>query len=105
RELKFASEQYFKKEISADSLQETEKDLRKTHWNTQRDHGTDFITSNEFSFYHTVLDTAILLNAIPARYYNLALLPLDTRGYQGAETKPSLENLVEAARRIRYEAI
>ena len=89
RELKFASEKYFRKEISADELQKTAKDLRTIHWNTQQDYRIDFISSNDFSFYDNVLDTAVLLNAIPHRYLNLALSPLDTyfamaRGYQGA---------------------
>ena len=32
RELKFASEQYFRKEIEAGELLQTAKELRKTHW-------------------------------------------------------------------------
>ncbi|WP_349945926.1 5-methyltetrahydropteroyltriglutamate--homocysteine S-methyltransferase [Lacrimispora sp. BS-2] len=89
RELKFASEKYFRREISADELQATAKSLRSTHWYTQQNHRIDFIPSNDFSLYDNVLDTAVLLNAIPARYRNLALSPLDTyfamaRGYQGA---------------------
>ena len=32
RELKFALEKYFRKEISADELTQTAKELRKTHW-------------------------------------------------------------------------
>ena len=47
-----------------------------------------FIPSNDFSFYDTTLDTAVLLNIIPSRYRKLGLSPLDTyfamaRGYQG----------------------
>lgn len=89
RELKFASEKYFKKEISVNELQATARNLRSTHWNTQKNHGIGFIPSNDFSFYDTVLDTAVLLNVIPARYRNLELPPIDTyfamaRGYQGA---------------------
>ncbi|WP_024293117.1 5-methyltetrahydropteroyltriglutamate--homocysteine S-methyltransferase [Lacrimispora indolis] len=89
RELKFSSERYFKEEISSDELQTIAGNLRSTHWNTQQNHGIDFIPSNDFSFYDTVLDTAVLLNVIPARYRSLALPPLDTyfamaRGYQGA---------------------
>ena len=51
RELKFASEKYFKKEITADELLQTGKELRKIHWNTQKEAGIDFISSNDFSFY------------------------------------------------------
>ena len=88
RELKFASEKYFRKEISEEQLKETAKELRKTHWNMQKNAGIDFISSNDFSFYDTVLDTAVLLNIIPERYKELDLSEIDTyfamaRGYQG----------------------
>ncbi len=88
RELKFASEKYFRKEVSEEQLKETAKELRKTHWNMQKNAGIDFISSNDFSFYDTVLDTAVLLNIIPERYKELDLSEIDTyfamaRGYQG----------------------
>ena len=88
RELKFASEKYFRKESSEEQLKETAKELRKTHWNMQKNAGIDFISSNDFSFYDTVLDTAVLLNIIPKRYKELDLSEIDTyfamaRGYQG----------------------
>lgn len=88
RELKFASEKYFRGEISAADLQETAKSLRAAHIAAQRKNGVDFIPCNDFSFYDTVLDAAVLLGAVPARYKALGLSPLDTyfamaRGYQG----------------------
>lgn len=89
RELKFASEKYFKKEITADELLQTGKELRKIHWNTQKEAGIDFISSNDFSFYDILLDTAVLFGIVPKRYKELNLSELDTylamaRGYQGA---------------------
>ena len=89
RELKFASEKYFRKEIGAEELQATAKALRKTHWTTQKQAGIDYITSNDFSFYDMVLDTAMLLGIVPKRYRELRVSELDTyfamaRGYQGA---------------------
>ncbi len=88
RELKFASEKYFRKEITADSLLETAKNIRLENWNVQKENGIDFIPSNDFSFYDNMLDTAVLLNAVPERYKALDLPELDTyfamaRGYQG----------------------
>ncbi len=87
RELKFASEKYFKKELGAGELLQTSKKLRETHWITQKNAGIDFISSNDFSFYDMVLDTAVLLGIIPRRYKELNLSELDTyfamaRGYQ-----------------------
>ncbi len=88
RELKFASEKYFKKEITAEELLQTGKELRKTHWNTQKNAGIDYISCNDFSYYDMMLDTAVLFNIIPERYKELNLPELDTyfamaRGYQG----------------------
>lgn len=89
RELKFASEKYFRKEIEAEELQQIAETLRKTHWRIQKEAGIDYISSNDFSFYDMTLDTAVLLNIIPKRYKELELSGLDTyfamaRGYQGA---------------------
>lgn len=88
RELKFASEKYFRGEISAEELQNTAKELRSTHWQLQQENGISLIPVNDFSFYDNMLDTAVLLNAVPERYRTLSLSPLDTyfamaRGYQG----------------------
>ena len=88
RELKFAEEKYFRKEITAEELQNTAESLRKKHWNLQKDNVIDFIASNDFSFYDNMLDTAVLLNAVPERYKALKLSALDeyfamARGYQG----------------------
>ena len=89
RELKFAVEKYFKKESSKDELFAVAKSLRKTHWQSQKDAGIDFISCNDFSFYDNVLDTAVLFNVVAKRYKALKLDSLDeyfaqARGYQGA---------------------
>lgn len=88
RELKFASEKYFKKEITTEELLQTGKTLRKTHWNTQKKAGIDYISCNDFSYYDMLLDTAVLFGIIPRRYKELNLSETDTyfamaRGYQG----------------------
>ena len=87
RELKFTTEAYFKNEISVEELSAKSKILRQEYWNKQKDAGIDIIPSNDFSYYDNLLDAAFLLNAIPKRYKELGLLPLDTyfamaRGYQ-----------------------
>ena len=90
RELKFASEKFFKGEISETELQQTAADIRKYGWQKQVQAGIDFIPSNDFSFYDNLLDTAFLLGAVPARYKELGLSDLETyfaaaHGYQGAK--------------------
>ena len=87
RELKFASEKYFKGDITKNELLEVAKTLRKEHWNVQKENAIDHIASNDFSFYDNVLDTAVLFNVIPAKYKELGFEELDTyfamaRGYQ-----------------------
>lgn len=88
RELKFASEKYFRGEISSEELAKTAAGLRKDNWQQQKDCGINYIPSNDFSFYDTMLDLAVLLNAVPKCYKELNLSDLDTyfamaRGYQG----------------------
>lgn len=89
RELKFVLERYFRKELSLNELQETARTLKLEHWNVQKQCGIHYISSNDFSFYDNMLDTAVLLNVIPACYKGLNLDELNTyfamaRGYQGA---------------------
>ncbi|WP_028518492.1 5-methyltetrahydropteroyltriglutamate--homocysteine S-methyltransferase [Ruminococcus flavefaciens] len=88
RELKFASEKYFRGEIKVSELEEAAKTIRLYNLKLQKNSGVDIIPSNDFSFYDGVLDTAFLLNAVPERYTALGLSKLDTyfaaaRGYQG----------------------
>lgn len=88
RELKFATEKYFKNELSEEELVKTAKEIRCYGWEKQKEAGIDFISSNDFSYYDNMLDTAVLFNIIPKRYKDLGLSEMGTyyamaRGYQG----------------------
>lgn len=88
RELKFATEKYFHGEISQKELQDTARTIRLENWKRQQEYGIRYLSSNDFSFYDNMLDTAVLWNAVPDIYRKLDLNPLDTyfamaRGYQG----------------------
>ncbi|MBP5284098.1 MAG: 5-methyltetrahydropteroyltriglutamate--homocysteine S-methyltransferase [Treponema sp.] len=88
RELKFASEKFFKGEITEEELKKTAASLRSYGWKKQQEAGITFIPSGDFSFYDNVLDTAFLLGAVPQRYTSLGLSDLETyfaaaHGYQG----------------------
>ena len=90
RELKFASEKFFKGEISEEELKKTAAAIRLYGWEKQEKAGISFIPSNDFSFYDNLLDTAFLLSVIPDRYKQLNLSELETyfvvaHGYQGAK--------------------
>ncbi len=88
RELKFASEKFFKGEISEAELQNVAAEIRQYGWQKQKAAGIDFIPSNDFSFYDNVLDTAFLFGIVPERYKSLNLSTLEkyfaaAHGYQG----------------------
>jgi len=88
RELKFASESFFKGDITEGELRQIAKNLRYYGWKRQKDAGITFIPSNDFSFYDNVLDTAFIFGVIPARYRDLGLGRIETyfaasHGYQG----------------------
>ena len=88
RELKFASEKYFRNEITEEELKETAAQLKKSRWERQKRSKIDQISSNDFSYYDMTLDAAVMFGIIPERYKELKLSELDTyfamaRGYQG----------------------
>lgn len=71
RQLKFASESYWRGEITNQKLKSTAKSLRKNHWELQTQEDLDYIPVGDFSFYDQVLDTSFLLGNIPARFQSL----------------------------------
>ena len=87
RELKFATEKYFRQEISEKELFQVGKDIRQKHWQALKTAGITEIPSNDFSLYDTTLDTAYLLNIIPETVKHSGLSALDqyfalARGHQ-----------------------
>jgi 5-methyltetrahydropteroyltriglutamate--homocysteine methyltransferase len=71
RELKKASEQFWAGKINRDALQKVAQQIRRENWQTQKDAGIDLIPSNDFSLYDHVLDTSLMVGAIPERYHQL----------------------------------
>ncbi|MGB3387301.1 MAG: 5-methyltetrahydropteroyltriglutamate--homocysteine S-methyltransferase [Pseudaminobacter sp.] len=68
RELKHALESYWSGRSSEQDLLDTAGRLRAANWAEQRDRGVTRIPSNDFSLYDQVLDTAVMVGAVPARY-------------------------------------
>ncbi len=68
RELKFATESFWRGESTEADLQKTAREIRIANWKQMSDAGIDLIPSNDFSFYDQVLDTIALVGAIPERY-------------------------------------
>lgn len=71
RELKKVLELFWAKKCSFSEVEEVASQLKKRHWNYQKEAGIGFISSNDFSLYDNMLDTAILLGAIPKRFQEL----------------------------------
>jgi 5-methyltetrahydropteroyltriglutamate--homocysteine methyltransferase len=91
RELKTALERYWSGKIDQQALLDVAADLRAETWARQRDLGVDHIPSNDFSLYDHVLDTSVMVGAVPALYgWRGGTVGLDTyfamaRGAQGEE--------------------
>ena len=68
RELKFATEGYWRGEVSAQELVEVGRRIRLDNWRLMQDAGIDLIPSNDFSLYDQVLDAIALVGAVPDRY-------------------------------------
>ncbi len=71
RELKKALESYWTGRSDVKALEKSADDLKIRHWKYQKDAGIEYISSNDFSFYDNMLDTAIMLGAVPKRFQNL----------------------------------
>ena len=78
RELKFASEKFFSGELDESGLLAVAKKIREDDLLAQKNAGISYISSNDFSFYDNVLDTAFLFGVIPQRYKDLGLSELET---------------------------
>ncbi len=89
RELKAALEKHWAGETSEAELLETAARLRAENWARQKVRGVTIIPSNDFSLYDQVLDTSVMVGAVPAIYgWHGGKVPLSTyfamaRGAQG----------------------
>lgn len=90
RELKKAVEGYWKGRVTADALRSTAAGLRRDTWRQLSDAGIDEVPTGDFSYYDHVLDTSVMVGAVPDRHREaVAADPLDgyfamARGTQDA---------------------
>lgn len=68
RELKRALEDHWAGKTDAPSLLAAAATLRADAWRRQGDLGVDHVPSNDFSLYDHVLDTSVMVGAIPTAY-------------------------------------
>jgi 5-methyltetrahydropteroyltriglutamate--homocysteine methyltransferase len=77
-------------------VERTASDLRARHWKLQKALGLDHIPSNDFSLYDHVLDTSVMVDAVPSRFRQsaeLSGLPLYfamARGFENGGAGPDL---------------
>jgi 5-methyltetrahydropteroyltriglutamate--homocysteine methyltransferase len=89
RELKIALESYWSGKSSESALLEAAAGLRAANWARQKSLGVTVIPSNDFTLYDHVLDTSVMVGAIPEIYgWKSGPVPLATyfamaRGAQG----------------------
>ncbi|GFO65006.1 5-methyltetrahydropteroyltriglutamate--homocysteine S-methyltransferase [Geomonas paludis] len=72
RELKKALEAYWSGASPAESLLATAQEIRARHWSMMKEAGLDQIPCNDFSLYDHMLDMAVTVGAIPARFRSIA---------------------------------
>ncbi|KEF20596.1 MULTISPECIES: 5-methyltetrahydropteroyltriglutamate--homocysteine S-methyltransferase [Streptomyces] len=68
RELKKAIEGYWKGRVTADALMETARGLRRANWRQLVDAGVHEVPTGDFSYYDHVLDTSVMVGAVPDRH-------------------------------------
>ncbi|MCF6522635.1 5-methyltetrahydropteroyltriglutamate--homocysteine S-methyltransferase [Streptomyces sp. JJ36] len=68
RELKKAVEGYWKGRVTAGALRETAKDLRRSVWRQLAEAGIDEVPTGDFSYYDHMLDTSVMVGAVPERH-------------------------------------
>ncbi|MFK0232566.1 5-methyltetrahydropteroyltriglutamate--homocysteine S-methyltransferase [Streptomyces vinaceus] len=68
RELKKAVEGYWKGRVTADALRRTAADLRRSNWRQLADAGITEVPTGDFSYYDHVLDTSVMVGAVPERH-------------------------------------
>ncbi|MEH6952133.1 5-methyltetrahydropteroyltriglutamate--homocysteine S-methyltransferase [Nitrobacter sp. NHB1] len=95
RELKTALESYWSGKSNETALLEAAAGLRAVNWARQKSLGVTVIPSNDFTLYDHVLDTSVMVGAIPEIYgWKSGPVPLATyfamaRGAQGGDHDPS----------------
>ncbi len=93
RELKVALEAYWRGELSGAELERAARALHRRQLVDAAAAGIDVLPSNDFSLYDHVLDTALLVGAIPDRFRHLerGSLELLFAMARGTDTAPPLE--------------
>ncbi|HJE03098.1 5-methyltetrahydropteroyltriglutamate--homocysteine S-methyltransferase [Aliarcobacter thereius] len=91
RELKRVLEEFWAKKVDFNEVEFISKNLRQRHWTYQKEAKIDFISSNDFSLYDNMLDTTVLLGAIPKRFQGLKESELYFTMARGDDTRVAMQ--------------
>ncbi|WP_122611556.1 5-methyltetrahydropteroyltriglutamate--homocysteine S-methyltransferase [Pseudomonas viridiflava] len=68
RELKKAQEAFWKGELNEAGLRDVGRELRKVHWDLQKNAGIDLLPVGDFAWYDQVLSHSLMFGVIPERF-------------------------------------
>ncbi|QDH66007.1 5-methyltetrahydropteroyltriglutamate--homocysteine S-methyltransferase [Pseudomonas azotoformans] len=68
RELKKAQEAFWKGELDEAGLRAVGRELRKTHWDLQKQAGIELLPAGDFAWYDQVLTHSLMFGVIPERF-------------------------------------
>ena len=68
RELKKAQEAFWKGELNEAGLRDVGRELRKVHWDLQKNAGIDLLPVGDFAWYDQVLTHSLMFGVIPERF-------------------------------------
>ncbi|MDX1808917.1 MAG: 5-methyltetrahydropteroyltriglutamate--homocysteine S-methyltransferase [Sulfurospirillaceae bacterium] len=91
RELKKVLERFWDKKAPFHEVEKVAKELRKRHWEYQKNANIEYISSNDFSLYDNMLDTIVMINAIPKRFQDLTKETLYFTMARGDENRVAME--------------
>ncbi|WP_333794307.1 5-methyltetrahydropteroyltriglutamate--homocysteine S-methyltransferase [Hyphomicrobium sp.] len=97
RELKKATESYWRGEIDYAALRAVGADLRKRHWLLQKEAGIDVIPSNDFSFYDQLLDMSAMVGAVPPRFHGPGAIHRTDATHEAASAYGAMADVAEDA--------
>lgn len=87
RELKKALEAYWKGELDQPGLLQVGRELRRQHWQLQKDAGIELLPVGDFAWYDQVLAHSLAFGVIPERF-------------RPADGQPTLDTLFAMARGV-----
>lgn len=101
RQLKWATEAYWRGEKPLKALRDTGAELRHAHWQMQLEAGASHLTVGDFAWYDQVLEQALSFNVVPERFRRGVTLQGQEQVYAVARGHRDAEGVERAASPMR----